>query len=208
MNNKTKNIEKLDESSPIPYNLQKRGRPKKNINSNINQQINNSENKKILQPILNQKEIREKYKKTSIKNSNYIRPELTYTDLLTKEQIETLLIDFEEIKDINEVSIGTFIRYFEYKDDELKFRVGGILSVKRPDEGYIYLKNNQINWPVQLKNCLLFRKLTTIEVRKEFDIKFFKQEKQINELLKMIRDLETENFKLKKKLRELTNIKK
>jgi len=196
MNNKIKNMQILDESTSSSSNLQKRGRPKKNIN--------NSANKK---PVLSPIEIREKYKKTSIKNSNYIRPELTYTDLLTKEQIETLLIDFEEIKDINEISIGTFIRYFEYKDNELKFRVGGILSVKRPEEGYIYLKNNQINWPVQLKNCLLFRKLTTIEVRKEFDKKFFKQEKEINDLLKMVRDLEMENLKLKKKIKDITNIK-
>ena len=151
------------------------------------------------------KEDREKYKKTSIKNSNYIRPELTYTDLLTKEQIETLLIDFEEIKNISDVPIGTFIRYFEFKENELKFRVGGILSVKKPNDGYIYLKNNQINWPVQLKNCLLFRKLTTIEVRKEFDKKFLKQEKEINDLLSMIRNLQTENTNLKKKLKELNN---
>jgi len=187
--------EKIDENSSNSSTssiIRKRGRPKKIISNNLNKEIV-------------KKDTREKYKETSIKKSNYIRPELTYTDLLTKEQIETLLIDFEEIKNINDIPIGTFIRYFEFKDNELKFRVGGILSVKRPDEGYIYLKNNQINWPVQLKNCLLFKKLTTIEVRKEFDKKFFKQEKEINDLLSMIRNLQTENTNLKKKLKELNN---
>jgi len=140
---------------------------------------------------------REKYKQTSIKNSKYQKPEITYTDKLTKEQIETLLIDFEEIQDIEEVPIGTFIRYFDLIDGELKFRVGGILSVKRPKEGYIYLKNNLINWPVQLNRALLFRKITNAEIKKEYDDKLFKKDLEIAELVSYIKKLTNENNKLK-----------
>ena len=143
---------------------------------------------------------RKLYKKTSIKNSTYVRPPITYTDRLTKEQIETLLIDFEEIKNIADIPIGTFIRYFEDKDGELKFRVGGILTVKRPEEGYIYLKNNQINWPVQLPKCLLFRKITTKEIKDEYELKLFEKTKENNELISYIKKLEKDILSLKKKL--------
>ena len=147
-----------------------------------------------------QEDVRHRYKKTSIKNSNYERPPLTYTDLLTKEQIETLLIDFEEIKDISTIPIGTFIRYFENKDKELKFRVGGILTVKKPEEGYIYLKNNLVNWPVQINNCLLFRKITTNEIKKEYDKIILEKDKKINELTAFVRTLKLDIVKLKKEL--------
>lgn len=143
---------------------------------------------------------REKYKKTSIKNSNYEKPEITYTEKLTKEQIETLLIDFEEVQNIDDVPIGTFIRYFDLIDGELKFRVGGILSVKRPTEGYIYLKNNLINWPVQLKRAILFRKITNAEIKKEYDAKIFKKDLEIAELVSFIKNLTIENNKLKAQL--------
>jgi len=179
-NNQNKQIKQITEE------------PVKNINKDINKDENIEDT-------------RHRYKKTSIKNSNYERPPLTYTDLLTKEQIETLLIDFEEIKDISTIPIGTFIRYFENKDKELKFRVGGILTVKKPDEGYIYLKNNLVNWPVQINNCILFRKITNAEIKKEYDKIIFEKDKQINELTSYIKTLKLDIVKLKK---ELANSKK
>ena len=169
---------------------------------------NNKNNISTIKKTNETNDTRKSYEKKSIKNSNYIRPELTYTDLLTKEQIETLLIDFEEIKDIETIPIGTFIRYFEQKEGELKFRVGGILSVKKPEEGYIYLKNNQINWPVQLKTCILFRKLTTQEVRKEFDLKLLEKEKENNHLISLLKKQQNDINKLKKdieKYKQLIN---
>ena len=127
-------------------------------NTNNTPNINNEEKE------LNTSEL---YKKTSIKNSTYVRPPITYTDRLTKEQIETLLIDFEEIKNIEDIHIGTFIRYFEDKDGELKFRVGGVLKVKGlPD--YIVLNNGKVGWSVQVKNCIFFKKISLESVRDEF----------------------------------------
>ena len=93
----------------------------------------------------------------------------------------------------------------ENKDKELKFRVGGILTVKRPDEGYIYLKNNLVNWPVQINNCILFRKITNTEIKKEYDNIIFEKDKQINELTSYIKTLKLDIVKLKK---ELANYKK
>jgi len=160
---------------------------------------------KIQEKIENKEKLdnRERYKETSIKNSKYERPEITYTDKLTKEQIETLLIDFEEIKNIEDVPIGTFIRYFDLIKGELKFRVGGILTVKRPKEGYIYLKNNLINWPVQLNRALLFRKITNAEIKKEYDNKLFKKDLEIEELLSLVKSITKENNDLKSKLSKL-----
>lgn len=143
------------------------------------------------------KELKRKPKKIS--DTGYVRPPLTYTDKLTKEQIETILLDYEKVDDITKVPIGTHIRYFEDKEGELKFRVGGILAVMgAPD--YIILKNNNVGWSVQIKRCIFFRRLTIKETKAEYDKIIAEKDKTINELNVYIRELEKDKLKLKKEL--------
>jgi len=135
-------------------------------------------------------------KPKSIKDSNYKRPELTYTDKLTKEQVESLLIDYEQVENIEKVPIGSHIRYFEDKDGEMKFRTGGIITIiKSPD--YIILNNGKLSWSVQIKKCLFFRRLTIKEVKREYDEILVKKDKEINELIVFIKNLQKDVTKLK-----------
>ena len=82
-----------------------------------------------------------------ISETNYIRPQLTYTDKLSKEQVKELLVDYEQIKTLQQlqnINSGSHLRYFEYKDGELKFRTGGILTIVSGLPDYIILNNNKI----------------------------------------------------------------
>jgi len=67
-----------------------------------------------------------------ITETEYERPLITHTEKLSKQQIQKLLEDYEQINNIDELSkvpIGTHLRYFDKKDNEIKFRTGGILIV-------------------------------------------------------------------------------
>lgn len=130
-----------------------------------------------------------KKKPKTLKDSNYERPVLTYTDKLSKQEIETLLMDYEKVEDLNKVPIGTHIRYFEDKDGELKFRTGGILTIKKGLPIYCILKNQNLSWSVQVEKCIFFRRITIKEVKKEYENKLLEKDKELNELRSYIRDL-------------------
>ncbi len=136
----------------------------------------------------------------SIKNSDYIRPEITYTDKLSKKEIEALLIDYEQVNDLNDVPQGTYIRYFEDKDGVMKFRIGGILTIKTGLPNYCILYNNKVSWSVQVKKCIFFRKITTAEIKKEYKELLDKKDREIAELQSYIKKLTKDNIQLKKEL--------
>ena len=122
--------------------------------------INNSNKNKN-----NSNNIKNTDKKISYKISNteYKKPEITYTDKLSKNQIQELLADYEKINNIEElkkVPIGTHIRYFDIKNNEMKFRTGGILTVNTGLPDYIILNSGHVSWSVQVKTSLLFRRIT------------------------------------------------
>ena len=67
-----------------------------------------------------------------ITETEYERPVMTYTDKLSKSQIQELLVDYEQVKNVEElmkIPIGTHLRYFDNKNNLMKFRTGGILTV-------------------------------------------------------------------------------
>jgi hypothetical protein len=137
----------------------------------------------------------------SIKNSNYVRPEITYTDKLSKKDIEGLLIDYERVNDLKDVQQGTYIRYFEDKDGVMKFRTGGILTIKTGLPEYCILYNNKVSWSVQVKRCIFFRKITTQEIKEEYKLLLDEKDKKIAELQAYIKELIKNNITLKKQLR-------
>ncbi len=136
----------------------------------------------------------------SIKNSNYIRPEITYTDKLSKKEIESLLIDYEQVNDLNDVPQGTYIRYFEDKDGVMKFRIGGILTIKTGLPDYCILYNNKVSWSVQIKKCIFFRRITIEEIKREYKDLLDKKDRDIAELQSFIKKLTKDNIQLKKQL--------
>jgi len=148
-------------------------------------------------------EINKKNKPNKISDTNYDRPELTYTDLLTKKDIEGLLLDYEKVdtNKLDGVLIGTHMRYFEKKDSELKFRVGGVLKVKGlPD--YIVLNNGKVGWSVQVKNCIFFKKISIESVRNEFKQMLINKDVELEKLQSYIRTKEKEILALKKELKK------
>lgn len=150
----------------------------------------------------------------NIKDDNYKRPILTYTDKLSKKQIKELLYDYDEIKDIDElkdVQIGTHIRYFEKKNNELKFRTGGILTVNTGLPKYIVLNNGRLSWSVQVESCIFFRRITLRQIREEYDKVLTNnnmiikgQEIMLRKNNEIIKKLKQENKKLKQEISKLT----
>lgn len=115
---------------------------------------------------------KEEYLKKNQENKDsYKRPELTYTEKLSKAQLRQILYDYDEIKDnkkLQYVEPGKHIRYFENKDGDMKFRTGGILTVnKYPD--YFVLSNGKVSWSVQIKQCIFFVRISIQELREEYE---------------------------------------
>jgi hypothetical protein len=116
----------------------------------------------------------------------------TYTDKLTKEQISDMLkyykkIDIEELENLN---IGTHLRYFSVINGEKKFRLGGMLLNKENLPIYIKLKG-ATEFSVQVENCIFFRKMSEDEIRQEAIEQTEKHYKKIideqNDLIKKLK---------------------
>lgn len=142
-----------------------------------------------------------------ISETKYKRPLITYTDKLSKQQVKELLIDYEQIKSLDElqnIPAGTHLRYFEKKNNELKFRTGGILTVSGFPE-YLILSSGHVSWSVQIKKCIFFKRITIKQVREEYKKLLHENaatiiglQTTIKELSKEIKKLSRENEKLKK----------
>ena len=133
-----------------------------------------------------------------ISETNYIRPPLTYTDKLSKIQVKELLIDYEQIKTLQQlqnIPPGSHLRYFEYKDGELKFRTGGILTVVSGIPEYLILSSGKVSWSVQIKKCIFFKRITIKQVREEFQKKIYEDSATITGLQALLKDA---NKKIKK----------
>lgn len=140
-------------------------------------------------------------KPNSIKDSDYKRPQLTYTDKLSKKEIESLLLDYEKIDDLSTVPTGTHIRYFEDKDGELKFRLGGTLTIKTGLPVYCILSNNKVSWSVQVKKCIFFKRISIKDIKEEYEEKLLEKDKDINELRALVRKLKTDIIDIKKNIK-------
>lgn len=123
---------------------------------------------------------------------NYKKPPKKYT----RESIEKLLKGYMK-QDVNEIPIGTHVRYFVYDPTGVPlFRPGGLLI--RKDAEYVQLKSKVPNlvWSVQ-------KKVKVTKGDKEYiqnNIFYKKVDEQDKD--KEIRKLKKQNKKLKKKLEE------
>lgn len=136
------------------------------------------------------------------KTRQYQRPAETYTDTLTDEQIKAKLENYIKVTDISALQKDTHIRYYNITMDKgsksvkKEFRMGGFLLQKGPgpDPAYIVLTNGYVNWSVQTKDAVLYRKMTVEEVKDQYDGyidqlkeangKLYQQNKKFKELLK------------------------
>jgi pentapeptide MXKDX repeat protein len=124
------------------------------------------------------------------KKNGYSRPEITFTDQLSKEQIEEKLEDYIKVDDISKIPLGVHLRYFTNKDNKLNFRMGGILHKNTGLPKYVILKSaTNAQWSVQIENTIFYKKMTIVEIKDEYE--------------KIISELIQKNKKLKDKIKQL-----
>ena len=123
-------------------------------------------------------------------NKKYDRPTQTYTDKLSKDDVEKKLEDYKKVDDIYKIPLNTHLRYFIKKDDQLVFRMGGILKNNNNLPDYVILKSaTGPEWSVQVKDTIFFKKMTVSEIKEEYE--------------KIITDLNIKIKKLKNRIKEL-----
>ena len=139
-----------------------------------------------------------KVSKRFIQDNNYARPEKTYQETLSNQEIKEKLKDYKKISDIKTVSIGNHIRYFttNLKTKEKYFRLGGSLNKIDPEGRYIVLSNGKLNWSVQIPNSTFFQKMNDDEIRDEL-------KKEIKKEI-LTEDNNDETLDLKKEIGNLT----
>ena len=84
-------------------------------------------------------------------NSNYSRPRKTFTDTLQSTQaMKEKLKYYVRVDDVDDVSLGTHVRYVTWKDGKQRFCLGGLLKEKHSK--YVKLSNNSFHWSVQKRH--------------------------------------------------------
>jgi hypothetical protein len=155
-----------------------------NVLLSIGKKPKNQGSKQLINDIVDKNKVKNK--------SEYEKPATTYTDNLTKDDVEKKLEDYQKVDDISTVMIGTHLRYFIKKDDKLVFRMGGNLKRNLDLPKFIVLKNALgTEWTVQVKDTIFYKKMTIQEIKEEY-------EEIINELNNKIK-------KLKEKIKKLEN---
>jgi hypothetical protein len=102
------------------------------------------------------------------KKNNYERPATTFTDQLSAEQIKERLEDYSKVDDIYKVPLGVHLRYFINKDGQMLFRMGGQLHKNTGLPDYVILSNGASQWSVQVKNTIFWRKMTSNEIKEDY----------------------------------------
>ena len=131
------------------------------------------------------------------RDATYSKTKKSYQESLSPDEIKQKLDEYKQITDIGEVSLNTHIRYFtiDTVNNTKQFRLGGFLTKIEPE--YIILSNGKLSWSVQLKNNILFEKMTFTDLKDELTNKISKKyEKEINELT-------DENQKLKNTIKQV-----
>ncbi len=125
-------------------------------------------------------------------DGKYSRPKSTFTDNLTKEEVEKKLEDYKKVDDISAVPIGTHLRYFIKKDGELVFRMGGNLKINTGLPKYVILVNAEgVQWTVQVEGTIFYKKMSLEEIKEEYE--------------SIIKELNGKIKKLKERIKELEN---
>jgi len=118
----------------------------------------------------------------TFKKNGYSRPDITYTDQLSKEQIEKKLEDYKKVDDIMKVPLGVHLRYFSDVNGKLAFRMGGQLHKNTGLPDYVILSNGKTQWSVQVKNTIFYRKMVLQEIKEEYEKIILEHKEKIKKL--------------------------
>ena len=148
-----------------------------------------------------------KYTKKLGSDKNYKRPETTYQENLSADDIAQKLQGYEKVTDIADVPLNTHLRYFLIqKDGSHAFRTGGFLHNKTNPEKYVMLTNGKYTWSVQVDGTTFFKKMSQKDEIKKLQSHYEKQlaekDKIIDNLKKYIKakisDVDIKNLDNKK----------
>jgi hypothetical protein len=146
-------------------------------------------------------------------DGGYERPQTTFQEQLSPQEIIDKLQGYDEVDDISQVEINTHVRYFTEIGDKVSFRLGGFLLRKENAHEYVMLTNNHTKpWSVQTKKTVFFRKLTeqehidreTSKYRQEIEIK----DEMIKQMRKKIERLTGQKYDIKELYETLRPVKK
>jgi len=127
-------------------------------------------------------------------SDDYKRPKHTATEKLSNEQIQKLLEDYTKVENINNVPVGTHLRYFSIdENNNKKFRRGGLLHNNKGLPDYVILSNGKQTWSVQVKNTIFYKKMTLVELKNKYKTRINTYAEKLNEFQKLIDDLTKEN---------------
>lgn len=121
--------------------------------------------------------------------SEYERPKKTFTENLNEDDINNMLEDYRKVENIYQVPLNTHMRYFTTINGKKKFRTGGSLVHNQGLPKYVMLSNGKNSWPVQVKDTIFFSKMSTTDIKEEYEAE--------------LDELEQENKMLRKQLHEL-----
>jgi hypothetical protein len=128
-------------------------------------------------------------KTTKLSTGDYNRPKKTFTDKLSKAEIEEKLEDYKRVNDIYKIPLNTHIRYFIISKGEKKFRTGGLIVRNDGLPKYIICSNGVKSWSVQVKNTIFYRKMSLKEIKNEYQNYINELEKKNKNLKLMVREL-------------------
>jgi len=140
--------------------------------------------------------------------TEYLRPMLTFTERLTKDEISIYLEDYKRVKNIYDIKIGALIRYFIRNPDDsnsLLFRIGGEVYSTSHIPEYISLRSGYVIWSVYTENAIFFMKLSNDELKREFNDMLFEKNEKIKQLLQQHKILKEKNMKLEYELSKFKN---
>uniref|UniRef100_A0A6C0H7L7 Uncharacterized protein n=1 Tax=viral metagenome TaxID=1070528 RepID=A0A6C0H7L7_9ZZZZ len=143
--------------------------------------------------------------------SIYQRPNITYQERLTNTDIKEKLKDYIIVEDINNVEIGTHLRYFIYDNisKTKKFRLGGNLCKIDNLGRFLTLTNGHIKWSVQIPNTIFYKKLSNEEYKEELKKEIMTElESDNNDLIKAKKLIKNLNIKIKNLIEENIILKK
>ena len=145
--------------------------------------------------------------KTISKDDGYVRPEKTYTEALNPAIIAHQLAEYKHLanKDFTDVHLGSNIKYFVKKDGMYLFRLGGTLANKSAwdTDGYVVLMSAYgKKWCVQLKDAVIFVKMSNIERKKLLENKIKKREEHLIKIKEAGYKLETQKTSISHNLLE------
>lgn len=121
-----------------------------------------------------------------LNNDKYDRPNQTYTDKLTVEEIESKLEDYTKVEDIYKVPLGTHLRYFCDQEGKKVFRTGGVLLKADGLPNYVILSNGTKSWSVQVKDAIFFRKMTLKEIKESYTNRIEELEQEVLKLKNLL----------------------